>query len=128
VLNLADNVIKYSGEGIEVTISVGRSGADATISVTDDGPGIEPEALVRIFDRFYRVDTGRSRREGGTGLGLAIVKELIESLGGKVEARSVVGEGSTFTVTLPAAAPASPAPRPNAMTPDVSISLPAQQG
>jgi signal transduction histidine kinase len=102
VLNLADNGIKYSGESSRVTISVGQSGDLATIEVGDNGPGIPEESLVRIFDRFYRVDAGRSRRDGGTGLGLAIVKELIESLGGHVSATSIVGKGSTFTISLPA--------------------------
>jgi len=103
VLNLADNGIKYSGPGSAVSISVRTAGQEAVIDVADNGPGIPQENLARVFDRFYRVDKGRSRREGGTGLGLAIVKELVESLGGSVSVVSEVGRGSTFTIRLPLA-------------------------
>lgn len=106
VLNLVDNGIKYSGEGSTVTVRMRREGANAVIEVADNGAGIPPENVPHIFDRFYRVDRGRSRREGGTGLGLAIVKELVESLGGSVGVASQVGKGSAFTILLPA----SPAP------------------
>jgi len=103
VLNLVDNAIKYSGEGGAVSVSVAKTGSLATVAVADGGPGIAPEDLPRIFDRFYRVDKGRSRREGGTGLGLAIVKELVESQSGSVAAQSEPGRGSTFTISLPIA-------------------------
>jgi signal transduction histidine kinase len=103
VLNLVDNAIKYSGAGSRVTVSVGRDLEKAVLAVADNGQGIDAEELPRIFDRFYRVDKGRSRREGGTGLGLAIVKELIDSQGGTVSATSEVGKGSTFTIRLPLA-------------------------
>lgn len=102
VLNLVDNAIKYSGEGSHVVVTVGRDGPMATIKVADNGVGIDPESLARVFDRFYRVDKGRSRREGGTGLGLSIVKQLVESLGGRVTVESEVGKGTTFTIHLPA--------------------------
>ncbi|MGE0598338.1 MAG: sensor histidine kinase [Dehalococcoidia bacterium] len=103
VLNLVDNGIKYSGEGRTVTIRTFQEGATAVIEVADNGAGIPTESLSRIFDRFYRVDRGRSRREGGTGLGLAIVKEIVESLGGTVGATSEEGRGTSFTIRLPAA-------------------------
>ncbi|MGE3075534.1 MAG: sensor histidine kinase [Dehalococcoidia bacterium] len=102
VLNLVDNGIKYSGEGSTVTIRTMQENGTAVIEVSDNGAGIPQESLSRIFDRFYRVDRGRSRREGGTGLGLAIVKEIVESLGGTVSAASVEGQGTTFSIRLPA--------------------------
>jgi signal transduction histidine kinase len=70
--------------------------------VRDTGVGIAPEHLPRIFERFYRVDPGRSREQGGTGLGLSIVKHLVEAHGGRVRAESVVGEGSTIFALFPA--------------------------
>lgn len=103
VLNLVDNAIKYSGPASTVSLKTRRAGALAQIEVSDNGPGIPSESLARVFDRFYRVDSGRSRREGGTGLGLAIVKELVDSLGGTVEVASEPGHGSAFTISLPAA-------------------------
>ncbi len=109
LLNLVDNAIKYSGEGATVTVSV-IDGADrARVEVADNGPGIPEGALPHIFNRFFRVDKSRSRREGGTGLGLAIVRELIESMGGTVGVRSTVGAGSTFWIELPKA-PLPPGP------------------
>jgi signal transduction histidine kinase len=74
------------------------------VSVSDTGSGIPPDHLGRIFERFYRVDTARSRDEGGTGLGLAIVRHLVEAHGGSVRAQSVVGQGTTITVHFPAKA------------------------
>jgi two-component system phosphate regulon sensor histidine kinase PhoR len=71
--------------------------------VSDTGPGIPPEHLPRVFERFYRVDAGRSRELGGTGLGLSIVKHMVEAMRGKVSVESEVGKGSTFTVSLPRA-------------------------
>ncbi|WBL35892.1 ATP-binding protein [Tepidiforma flava] len=114
VLNLVDNAIKYSGEGSTVTVRVADAGKAARVEVEDNGPGIPAEALPHIFDRFYRVDKGRSRREGGTGLGLAIVKELIEAMGGSVGVRSEPGSGSTFWIELPKSQESadSPAPAP----------------
>lgn len=101
VLNLVDNAIKYSGEGSVVTVTTARGGGRVTIAVADNGVGIDAESLSKVFDRFYRVDKGRSRREGGTGLGLAIVKQVVESLGGQVGVESEVGVGTTFTIRLP---------------------------
>jgi two-component system phosphate regulon sensor histidine kinase PhoR len=72
-----------------------------SIEVEDTGPGIEPRHLPRLFERFYRVDSGRSRDMGGTGLGLSIVKHLVEAMKGSVGVESVPGKGSTFWFTLP---------------------------
>lgn len=104
VFNLVDNAIKYSGPGKTASVTTALRDGSVVIEVADSGPGIAADDLERIFDRFYRVDKGRSRREGGTGLGLAIVKELVESLGGTVTASSRLGQGSTFVIALPAAA------------------------
>jgi len=103
VLNLVDNAIKYSGEGATVTVRLLDAGPSGRVEVEDNGPGIPAEALPHIFDRFFRVDKGRSRREGGTGLGLAIVQELIRAMGGNVGVRSAPGTGSTFWIELPKA-------------------------
>ena len=98
--NLLDNAIKYCPENARVTLSTIRAGNEVRVSVTDNGPGIEPRHLPRLFERFYRVDAGRSRELGGTGLGLAIVKHLVEAMGGAVAVESTVGAGTTFTFTL----------------------------
>jgi two-component system phosphate regulon sensor histidine kinase PhoR len=86
-----------------VRIQGERAEARALLRVIDDGPGIAPEHLPRIFERFYRVDPGRSRERGGTGLGLSIVKHLVEAMGGAVRVESDVGKGVRFTLDLPAA-------------------------
>lgn len=100
--NLLENAIAYSlGKGtVEVSARVMDKGVQ--IAVKDNGIGIPTKHLDRIFERFYRVDKTRSRNTGGTGLGLSIVKHVVENHGGKVQVRSVLGEGSTFTVWLPA--------------------------
>lgn len=99
-LNLCDNAIKYTEQGF-VRASLRSQRDDIIFEVTDTGIGIEKEACDRIFERFYRVDKGRSRQMGGTGLGLSIVKHIAFLYGGTVEVKSVVGAGSKFTVTLP---------------------------
>jgi len=101
--NLLENAIKYSPEGSVVTVRAERRGETVRTLVEDDGPGIEPRHLPRLFERFYRVDAGRSRQVGGTGLGLAIVKHLAEAMGGAVGVESTVGRGSRFWIDLPAA-------------------------
>jgi two-component system phosphate regulon sensor histidine kinase PhoR len=107
--NLLDNAVKYCSDRARVAVGATRDGERVRISVSDSGPGIEPRHLSRIFERFYRVDAGRSRELGGTGLGLAIVKHLIEAMGGTVGVESTVGAGTTFTFSLPAAPAATPA-------------------
>jgi signal transduction histidine kinase len=104
VFNIVDNAIKYSGEGARVTISSRREGDCAVIEVRDTGPGIAPDEVAHVFDRFYRVDKGRSRRQGGAGLGLAIVREMVQAMHGDVSLHSTPGEGSIFTIRVPLAA------------------------
>lgn len=97
-----DNAIKYSDEGAHVRVRVSRNDGKAVATVSDTGRGIPPEALPRIFDRFYRVDKARSREMGGTGLGLAIAKRIAEAHGGSIRVDSAPGRGTTVTVELPA--------------------------
>lgn len=101
VLNLADNALKYSPNGSRVDIQAREEEGFLVIRVKDSGPGIPARHLQRIFERFYRVDKARSREEGGTGLGLAIVRHIALAHGGKAEASSREGEGSTFTLRVP---------------------------
>ena len=101
VTNLATNAIRYTPAGGRIRLSVTRDAGDAVVQVTDSGIGIPAEHLPHIFDRFYRVDTGRSRDSGGTGLGLSIVKWVTESHGGEVFLESTPGQATTFTVRLP---------------------------
>jgi two-component system phosphate regulon sensor histidine kinase PhoR len=107
--NLVDNAIKYTPEDGHVTLRWFSQDGRAVLQVEDSGIGIPAKDLARIFERFYRVDKARSRQLGGTGLGLSIVKHLTQALGGSVEAVSVPGSGSTFTVRLPLAS-AAPVP------------------
>jgi len=99
--NLVDNAVKYCPSGTSVCLSARGDGEQVRLSVADTGPGIAQRHLPRLFERFYRVDAGRSRDVGGTGLGLSIVKHLVEAMGGTVTVESAVGRGSTFSVTLP---------------------------
>jgi two-component system phosphate regulon sensor histidine kinase PhoR len=108
--NLIHNAIKYGRNNGHVTITLRQTSATArrsqepmvTAAVKDDGEGIPSEAIPRLTERFYRVDVKRSRERGGTGLGLAIVKHIVNRHGGRMQIESRVGEGSTFTITLPA--------------------------
>lgn len=101
VANLLDNALKYTETGGRVDISAAVEDDAVTISVRDSGIGIPEEHLDRIFERFYRVDKGRSQELGGTGLGLSIVKHIAAAHGGRVEVESVEGKGSGFTIILP---------------------------
>ncbi|EHI70274.1 two-component system histidine kinase PnpS [Streptococcus ictaluri] len=101
LLNLLSNAIRYTENGGEISIISQRKEKGIAISVRDTGIGISQMELDRIFERFYRVNKGRSRQSGGTGLGLAIVKELTQLLDGQVPVKSQLGKGSQFTVTLP---------------------------
>jgi two-component system sensor histidine kinase SenX3 len=103
VHNLISNAIRYSPDRSRVGIG-GRVVADVVeVAITDQGEGIPPDELDRVFERFYRVDQARARNTGGTGLGLAIVKHAVQNHGGEVSAWSKPGRGSTFTIRLPAA-------------------------
>jgi heavy metal sensor kinase len=125
-LNLLDNAIRYSPVGGQISVVAaiaddaregeevrGRAGqtsaASVVISIHDTGPGVAPEHLPYVFDRFFRADRGRNRAKGGSGLGLAIAQSIARAHGGRLEAASVVGQGSTFTAILPCAAQRSPA-------------------
>jgi two-component system, OmpR family, phosphate regulon sensor histidine kinase PhoR len=99
--NLVVNAVSYTQAQGRVNVTIRRAEAGLLLEVADTGSGIPAEALPRIFERFYRVDKARSRALGGTGLGLAIVKHVAIKHGGKVEAESEVGKGSTFRITLP---------------------------
>ncbi len=97
--NLVDNAIAYTEEG-SVVVSLAATEEMIRVSVTDTGLGIPSEDLSRIFERFYRVDRGRSRDSGGTGLGLSLVKHVVERSGGTISVASEVGRGTTFTIEL----------------------------
>jgi two-component system phosphate regulon sensor histidine kinase PhoR len=99
--NLLDNAVKFSRENGQIHLQATRRGSDMVLSVTDYGLGIGKEHLPRIFERFYRADKARSRELGGTGLGLAIVKHIAQLHGGRVEAESELGRGTTIRVVLP---------------------------
>lgn len=101
LFNLVDNAIKYGRPSGTVNINLHRTPGLLQVSVQDDGPGIPPDSLERVFERFYRVDRARSRDAGGTGLGLSIVKHIVQSHGGEAWAESQFGQGSTFFFTLP---------------------------
>jgi two-component system phosphate regulon sensor histidine kinase PhoR len=105
LINLLDNAVKYTPANGSIVVTGGRDGSRCVLTVKDTGVGIAPKHLSRIFERFYRVDPGRSRDTGGTGLGLSIVKHLMGAMGGEVKVSSRAGEGSEFTIFLPASAP-----------------------
>jgi len=110
LLNLLDNAVKYMASGGTVVVIGREENGECVLEVKDSGVGIEARHLPRIFERFYRIDKGRSREMGGTGLGLSIVKHLVAAMKGQVTVDSKPGAGSTFRVKLPrAAAPRSEA-------------------
>jgi two-component system phosphate regulon sensor histidine kinase PhoR len=108
IVNLINNAIKFTPEGGAVRVVARPDSGGVTIEVIDNGAGIEPQDLPRVFERFYKAD--RARRAGGTGLGLAVVKHTAEAHGGRVEAESRLGEGSTFRIWLPASTDIAPEP------------------
>ena len=99
--NLTENAIKYTPEGGTIHVKAEQQGDTATITVKDNGIGIAPDDLPRIFDRFYRVDKARARKSGGNGIGLSLVKFLVELFGGTIDVKSQIGQGTTFTLTFP---------------------------
>jgi two-component system sensor histidine kinase BaeS len=103
VLNLLSNATRHGPPGGRVTVRVATAGADATVAVSDEGPGIPAHELEQVFERFYRVDPARGRDAGGAGLGLAIVRRMVELHGGRVWAESAEGAGTTVTFTVPRA-------------------------
>ncbi|QYK53618.1 MAG: PAS domain-containing protein [Fimbriimonadaceae bacterium] len=107
VFNLVDNALNYTAEG-SVSVSMSSDQDEAVLTIADTGIGIASEHLPRIFERFYRVDKGRSRASGGTGLGLAIVRHLAELHGGSVSVQSELNRGTTFTVRIPLATTDNP--------------------
>ena len=102
LMNLVENALRHTGEGGRIAIETLAEADGVSLIVSDTGTGIPPEHLPRIFERFYRADSGRSREAGGTGLGLAIVRHLVEAHGGMVRAESVVGTGTTIKIFFPA--------------------------
>jgi len=100
LLNLVHNAIRYSAEGLLISLRVRRRDANAVVEVVDQGPGIAPQHQQKVFDRFYRIDQARSRASGGAGLGLAIARWAIERQGGHVELESELGRGSLFRIVM----------------------------
>jgi len=101
LINLIENAVSYTQPGGEIMISASAGPEEVRVDVRDNGIGIPPESLPRVFERFYRVDKARSREQGGTGLGLSIVKHIIDAHRGSVQVESEVGAGSTFSFVLP---------------------------
>jgi signal transduction histidine kinase len=101
--NLLDNALKYTDPGGRITVGIEAQPEVVRVSVSDSGIGISAEHRPRIFERFYRVDTARSRALGGTGLGLSIVRHLVQAMDGEVYVESEPGRGSAFHFTLPRA-------------------------
>lgn len=114
--NLVENAIKYCPDST-VTVRTRVVEGRTRVEVSDTGPGIGPKQLPRIFERFYRVDPGRSRDQGGTGLGLAIVKHLVEALGGQIAVESELGRGTSFLIDLPAVPSVIPSATTSSMRP-----------
>jgi signal transduction histidine kinase len=110
LLNVLDNAIRYTPVGGRITLNCQQRNGAVHLSIRDTGPGIAPHHVLHVFDRFYRVDTGRSRAQGGSGLGLAIAQSIAQVHGGQITVESVVGQGSTFSIQLPASATMSRQP------------------
>lgn len=101
IYNLTENAVKYTPEGGTILVRSEKDGDKVKITVKDNGIGISPSDLPRIFDRFYRVDKARARKSGGNGIGLSLVKFLVELFGGQIEVQSTLGKGTAFTLTFP---------------------------
>jgi len=101
LVNLLDNALRYTPSGGTISLSASQIPAGVQIMVKDSGPGIPPEDLSHVFERFYRADKSRQREQGGTGLGLAITRSLVESQGGRIRVESQPGEGAAFIIELP---------------------------
>lgn len=99
--NLVVNALQHTPEAADITVRVGTDGDDAILEVADEGPGMSPEDAQRVFERFYRTDSSRTRRSGGTGLGLSIVDSLVFAHGGTVRVTTAPGQGCCFHVSLP---------------------------
>jgi two-component system OmpR family sensor kinase len=99
--NLVTNAVRHTSQDGHIDVSIGSANGDAVFFVRDDGTGIEPDQLGRIFDRFHRTDEGRSRAEGGSGLGLAIARAIVEAHGGSIAAESPPGQGATIRFSIP---------------------------
>lgn len=110
--NLVGNAVTHTPAASVTVVTVGVDGSDGVLDVSDTGPGLSPDAAARVFERFYRADSSRARSAGGTGLGLSIVAALVAAHGGKVTVDTAPGEGATFRVRLPLAAPEENAAEP----------------
>jgi two-component system OmpR family sensor kinase len=115
--NLLGNVRAHTPEGTTTEVVVDDDDRGAVITVADTGPGMSPDQVAHVFERFYRSDPSRSRLHGGAGLGLSIVSAIVAAHGGTVSASSVEGQGTTFIVRLPAALPPEALP-PEALPPE----------
>ena len=105
ITNIVDNAIKYSPRGSSIEVRVRAEGDHAVLDIADEGAGIAAEHRERIFDRFFRLDQGRSRDSGGTGLGLAIAKWAVEVNGGRITVEGGSNGGAVFRITLPLITP-----------------------
>ncbi|MCP4614727.1 MAG: cell wall metabolism sensor histidine kinase WalK, partial [Planctomycetes bacterium] len=101
ITNLVSNAVAYSNEGTQITVEARNSRGEIQVSVADQGVGIQRKYIDKVFDRFYRLESGVARRKGGTGLGLAICKGIVEQHGGIIWVESELGHGSRFRFTLP---------------------------
>ena len=101
IINILSNAIKYTSEDGHISVYVGFVYNDAYVKVKDNGIGIKPEDIERIFDRFYRVDNSRVREKGGTGLGLSIAKEILTQNSGQIDVKSEFGKGTEIVIRIP---------------------------
>jgi len=115
--NLLSNALRHTPEGGQISLSARQQDGEICLAVADTGPGIAPEHLPHIFERFYRVDAARHQEQAESGLGLAIAKSLVEAHGGRITATSVLGKGTTVTLTFPVQPPeAQTAHKPTALS------------